>query len=240
MRWESANTTDCEGTNFTASGVSGTNSIYEPTPGTVVNYIVGCTAGETTVADSLTVSTAVGGGGNLPTITLERSTDGGISWAPGKVTIDVGDQVQLRWQSTNADYCYGVGPNFDAYSLQGTDANIKEPPAGDFAPYTVTCFGSGNMVADILTINTRGKPLITAEPDLIKTLKQGGGESTIHWDTMGSPSCTLNGLSLPTGTVSIIGKQLVTDIETTEIFSITCPGGQSTVTVHTNPDYQER
>ena len=107
-------------------------------------------------SDSITIETREVDVLEAPTVTLERRVNNG-SWRTSSVTINEGDRVSLRWESDDADSCYGDGPGFRTSDrTDGTDTSITEPNADRSSTYTVTCTNAdGDEDSDSLTINTR-------------------------------------------------------------------------------------
>ena len=141
LRWESDNADSCygEGPGFRTSDRTGGTytSITEPSAGNSYTYTVTCTNDDGDEdSDSLTITTRDDDDDDEldpPTVTLRRRVDNG-SWRTSSVTINEGDRVSLRWESDNADSCYGEGPGFRTSDRTGgTDTSITEPSAGNLS-----------------------------------------------------------------------------------------------------------
>ena len=238
IRWSSTDATSCTGSGFQTSGITdGTDAtITEPALGNSNTYIVTCTGDGSQVADSLTVTTGTGSL-TYPTVTLERQTAGGL-WQTDNVIIDAGEDVNLRWISANATICTGDG--FDTASTTSGSKAIVEPGAGTSTAYIVSCTSSEGTVSDSLTITARGLPFVTANPPVIRPVNQGGGISTISWDTKGSLACVLSGSGLPSNLGShTVGSKIITNIEITITATVSCPSGSRSSIIHATPGYFE-
>ena len=89
-----------------------------------LNFLIITTAIVATVVFSLGLLTTKStlAQGQVPTVTLEQSTDLGITYSPNDAAINAGDTVYLKWTSTNANKCTGSGPGFRVTGANaGTD-----------------------------------------------------------------------------------------------------------------------
>ena len=155
LRWSSTNADSCSGSGSgfsTGGNINGTDwQITEPTLGNSITYTVTCSGGGVSASDSITVTTNLG---YQPTATLERKVNSG-PWSTSNVNINVGDQVSLRWSSTDATSCLGGGFGGGGYiGASGTDNTITEPTAGNSITYTLYCYGVGGSRSDTLTVTT--------------------------------------------------------------------------------------
>ncbi len=178
-----------------------------------------------------------------PAVTLSVR-NGGSSWTGDDITIATGNQINLRWESSNATQCvataFTIGAIGSATNLNGTQTTVTEPAAGASTLYRITCTGSGGPAAtDSLTVTAVAAQLPTI--DAVPLIVRSGEKSTITWNvgTADPAECSMTGkdinsllLTKQTGTseVTITG-------ETT--FSIACPLGSDSVTVKVLPVIQE-
>ena len=147
LKWSSTNATSCSGSGsgFSTSGLNGTDtSITEPAAGNSITYKVTCTGAGGSAEDSLTV-TAVG----VVTATLEQRIGSDGSWSGDDVTINPGQQINLKWSSTNATSCSATGGGFSASAVSGTDTSITEPTVGNSTVYKVLYWGLGHWLGRV-------------------------------------------------------------------------------------------
>ena len=90
---------------------------------------------------------------SAPTVRLYGKYKG--KWSGDNLTIDAGDRVDLRWNSSDADSCSATGPGFSAAAASGYDWKITEPSSGNSSTYIVSCTGPGGTTKDSLTITAR-------------------------------------------------------------------------------------
>lgn len=174
-----------------------------------------------------------------PTVTLEVDVNASGSWTDDNITIDDGDQIRLRWDSTNADTC--SGSNFSTGSAaDGTQSTVTEPNAGSSRTYSVLCTGPGGTANDSLVVTadaTGGVPTLTANPVYVRV----GSESTLTWNTAGNPpaSCTLTGPEVNMSSLSSGTGNTDVEIYGESTYTLTCPGGSDDATVFVLPVVQE-
>lgn len=245
LRWSSVEAFNCIGTQFTvtpAGAAAGTQtSVTAPSAGQSRSYTVSCTAmAGGTVSDSVTV-TAIGA---PPTATIEiRNNDiTPLEWTGGNINISSGDDLDLRWSSTNATTCSG-GSTFTvtpAGATSGTQPTVTAPTINQTRTYTVTCTGSGGSATDSVSATMPSlPPTITANPTVVRI-----GETTIiRWGTGSAPpaSCSVTGPGLGTTYTPLTAPQgtFTPTLEAESTFTITCPTGTDSVTVKVLPRIQE-
>ena len=114
----------------------------------------------------------------VPTVTLERRIGSSGTWATGNISIDPGQEVQLKWSSTNADEgCEDAADSDNSFSVSatsGTDTDITEPGNNSSIAYGVICTGAGGTVSDSLIVTTIAPPTATLE----KNIFDGSGYTT--------------------------------------------------------------
>ena len=170
FRWSSANTDSCHGSGFYTDGdTEGVNySNMEPPVGDEKTYTITCVGPNGIASDSITVTKSAGSippfppfppspnPTTPPTVTLEQKVNDG-SWSSANAVIDDGDQVELRWTSTNADSCSGA--SFNASGTSGT-ADIDEPDPGQSYTYVIICVGPGGAVDADISVSTNITELV--------------------------------------------------------------------------------
>ncbi len=144
LSWSSSNASSCSGSNFTASGTSGTQtSVVEPSAGGSTTYTVSCSGGGGTSSDSITVTRL----NNQPTASiLLKNLTTNSSWSSNARQINMGDEIAISWSSTLADVCYSFG--FDNGSTTaGTTEDVEEPDGYVLGQkdYSVGCEGDGGI-----------------------------------------------------------------------------------------------
>ena len=178
-----------------------------------------------------------------PTATLTKRIFNYDSWnrmySSGGAKIADGDQVQLKWSSTNAYSCE-VTANDDSFSTEANgltsaqDIDITEPATGSSTTYTIVCEGDGGTATDSLTI-TNAKPYIRADRKLVRQ----NSTSTITWSTgeYEVSDCNLHGGGLTGAPSNKIGAS-TTKITATTIFEIRCDNDNNdSVKVRTDSRY---
>ena len=177
-----------------------------------------------------------------PTVTLEvRNASESGSWSTSDITVDYGDETELKWSSTDATSCTATaGGGFSTGgATAGTDTSITEPGPGDSETYTVSCSGTGGSANDsiVVTVRDNAPPSVTLE---VQNTTDGGSwsgsdltidagdETSLRWDSTYATSCS--GENFSTGG-SADGTQ--TDVtepvlgETTQ-YTVQCSGGGGT------------
>ncbi|MBX2866529.1 hypothetical protein KTR10_01020 [Candidatus Kaiserbacteria bacterium] len=245
VHWSSSNAVECRSTSSpltTGGDTEGTQNITLNRAQTKTFSIV-C---ENSAGDTDSASTQVTveepsepsgpGSSPSPTATLEvRNTTGGGGWTSSNITILPGDQIALRWDSTNASAC--SGSNFNTGRADdGTTTSVNEPTGGNRTTYAVTCTGSGGSDSDSLRVTAQG-----LEPDLsISDEDVRQGESvTLTYNMQGNdPSqCSLvgPGVSYIAGSFSQQSGSIAITISGDSTFTLTCPGGFAEATVELIP-----
>ena len=157
LKWNSTYVDSCSATSGSGFGTGDNTNGYdwfidEPTEGNSETFTVTCTGPSGTVSDSITI-TAVG----LPTVTLESRINrevGNMLWEEGtwsdSSTVDMrdGDDIDLRWNSTNTNICQATSGNgfSTGGETSGHDYTIDNPNT-KYNTYTVTCTGWGGSTA---------------------------------------------------------------------------------------------
>jgi hypothetical protein len=92
-----------------------------------------------------------------PTASLEGRVNGG-GWDSADQTINPGDTVELRWSSTDATSCTGVGTGFSTGNATAGTDSVTIPSPGTNGTYTVSCTGLGGNTSEDIIITTRQYP----------------------------------------------------------------------------------
>ncbi len=230
----------------TGNKLKGTDSsINEPGVGSSRTFKVTCSCRVTgpdgvgfcvsgSSSDSLKI-TKVG----KPTVTLYRKINNG-SWSTANATINSGDQVQLKWVSSNAKSCTAsAGSGFATQGrTSGTDTSIDEPSAGSSNSYKVTCSDGKNYVSDTITITKRNTPPTATLYRKVNNGSWSASDATIKegdtvqlkWTSTNATTCTPTGGGFSTG-----NKTSGTDTDVNEPsagksigFEVTCTGSGGT------------
>jgi len=238
LRWSSTNADTCEGSGSgfnTRNRSSGSDSV---SPSETTTYSVTCTGDGGDDSDSVTVSvSSPPPPPPSPSASLEvRNTTQGGSWTGSNITITAGDQISLRWSSSNASSC--SGNNFSTGgSTSGTQSSVSEPSAGNQTIYTVSCSGSGGSDSDSLRVTSQAvNPSVSSSKSDVRL-----GESvTISYNMRGNdPSqCTLvgPGVSYLAGSLTQQTGSIRTTISGDSRFTLTCDGGSDNIKVELIPD----
>ncbi len=95
--------------------------------------------------------------------TIEAQVNGTGSWSSGDVTINPGDNVVIRWSSTDAATCTGTNVNTGGVVNNNIGVGITEPAPGSSLTYSITCSGLGGNDTEDIIITTNGLPNLTAQ-----------------------------------------------------------------------------
>ena len=173
--------------------------------------------------------------GTVPTVILEvRNVTADDAWTSGNISINTGDQINLRWDGNNVSTCTGSAFSTGG-AVSGTNANVTEPTANSSRTYTVNCTGTNGAASDSLSVSlgvgTTGD--VDVDPDIVRK----GDTVDVTW-TGATGACTLTGPGVnmtnlgPSGSVQVV-------INGESTYTLTCPGGEDTATVKVLPVIQE-
>ena len=200
----------CSGSGFTMSGGADrsignapgrTNiNVTEPSYGNSATYSVNCRYYDLRASDSVRVTNVSSPPPPpAPTVSIEaRNATAGGGWVPYNFSINTGQNIYIRWSSSNATACT-FAPNsgsklnwfngWDSSGAGGTngdDTTITEPAAGTSETYTVTCTGPGGSASDSILIYKRPAPSAPTGENAICTAD--GSQVTLSWNAMPNAS----------------------------------------------------
>jgi hypothetical protein len=132
LSWSSTNATSCTGSNFTASGISGSTAV---TPAQTTTYGVTCTGTGGSATQSATV--------NVSTPTPAQPT---ASLSANPTSVTAGQSSTLSWSSTNATNCSG-----NNFSASGVSGSVAVAPT-QTTTYIINCTGAGGSVSSSATV----------------------------------------------------------------------------------------
>lgn len=171
-----------------------------------------------------------------PTVIIEvRNTTQDTAWTSDDIVIDLGDQVALRWDSTNVSSC--TGSNFSTGgNVSGSNNDVTEPAANSNTTYTVACTGGHGNASDSLNVSVGAGtvPEVEVDPSIVRP----GDSTTITWKnatgacTLTGPGVNMAGMTESTGSVDVT-------VNGESTYTITCPGGSDSATVKVLPVIQE-
>lgn len=181
-----------------------------------------------------------------PTATFEvRNVTTGSSWVTTDLDITEGNEVELRWTSTNAvGGCLGgSNPAGGGFSTGGatasTDTTITEPAVGTATDYNLTCTGGTGTTPATRQIQVTS---YSATPyfSVTDTAVHPGDEVTFTWNTYLNDYtlCTFTGAGAP-GTLSGASGSTDIVIQGASTYVVDCLGGTATVTVQVLPQFFE-
>lgn len=181
----------------------------------------------------------------VPTVDLDIRAIGDETWAD-EVAIDLGENVELTWSSTNATRCVG-DTHFSTGSApndEGTQQTVAEPASGE-RTYAVRCYNgpsdSDPNSTDSVTVNVLASaPEIAATPALVNS----GETSTIEWELNGHTQCAIdasNGDVIGTDPLTTDGSGGTSAMYGEVTYTITCDdtGATDTAKVRIRPDFDE-
>ncbi len=125
-----------------------------------------------------------------PSVSLEVAHLDQEDWT-SNLTITAGEDVRLRWSSSNATRC--LGTQFTTSDrTTGTETDVTEPAGGD-RTYTIRCYnGATNAfpsATDTARVSAGGGPTISAGPSLVDACET----TTISWNVYEIGGCTITG-----------------------------------------------
>ena len=230
LRWSSSNATTCSGSGSGFSTGNATNGSDGISPTSSTTYTVTCSGSGGSASDSVSVS--VSSPPSPPSASIEvRNTTQGGSWTGNNITINAGDQIALRWDSSNASSCNGS--NFSTGGADdGETTTVTEPSAGSDTVYSVSC----SSASDSLRVTALGT---TPELASNKSQVRQGESVTLSYNMQGNDptQCTLvgPGVSYLAGSFSGQTGTLSVSISGDSTYTLTCPGGEADVTVEIIP-----
>lgn len=186
--------------------------------------------------------------GDLPTAELEMRAQGSGDWSGGPVNITDADELELRWNSTNADSCSG-SRFIAAGATAGQTSNVNEPPAGEYWIYRVTCTDSesGLSAWDAVRVNNvsiSGDPIIDVSPGRVRQ----GDFVSISGDVNGHTECSIVGNDEIISLDGVVGSfnfpassGVSGEIVGETTFTLSCAsfGGSVSDTVRISPLFEE-
>jgi hypothetical protein len=188
-----------------------------------------------------------------PTATLQAERNGSGTWVNNSLTIIAGDEVALRWTSTDASSCIGSGTNgvsgasFSTGNMaSGTDATITEPLPGDTTTYTLVCQGgAGKTATSTLSVTAAAATTATllrcnasTDPQACSAGSSGwqagnmtivpGEEVWLRWNSNNATSC--GGSNFDTGNATSGTQNNVNEppAGTSREYAVTCDDNDST------------
>ncbi len=128
-----------------------------------------------------------------PTAELKVRIDSpGSTWTSGPLNITAADQIQLKWDSTNAARCDALAYFDTGRAVRGETSGVggvEEPTAGS-RTYTVVCDGKRDEVTvNFVTSGPGGNPTISANPGRVRA----GNTSTVVGTLNGHTGCVITG-----------------------------------------------
>ena len=118
---------------------------------------------------------------DAPTVELSHRVSGEEQWsAANDRNIQNDDELEIRWQSENADTCTSPDFNTDG-AWRGLATEIAEPTIGATKTYSVTCTGPGGSMTDTVDITTVAEEI--SNPNLVVTdiAHQPADDATQPW-----------------------------------------------------------
>ena len=247
LQWNSTDATSCSAGDygFLTRGLTDgyDSSIYEPGYGQSRTYTVTCVGLGGTTSDSVIVTKLAN-----PTVRLRRRI-GNEPWSSAGISINSGDQVGLKWSSTNATNCTGTGTGFTVDSTDGTDTDITEPAPGSEEIYTVECsethtINNKNLTLtasdelSVSTINTTVPPTVTLESQVDYGPWREGDITVdfdervaLRWSSDNATACTASGSGFSTrGWVDGVDFVTKPPFGDSGNYSVSCTGGAESAT----------
>jgi hypothetical protein len=163
------------------------------------------------------------------------------AWGPS-AAITVGEDVELRWDSSNADQCIGTGfttslpPN--NFRTSGTTTPAR--PSSDRS-YTVDCRNSSSSDDATVTVDVTGPPGSNVDIWAVPRVVDYGTASTLYWRLDGNTGCTVSGTNghAPAANADNLAGVPTRDLFGETRYDLTCPGGTDFETIRVRPQFEE-
>jgi len=232
LRWTSTDATDCSGNGFAMEGatpanrLNNTQTIPAPLPGDSLQLTVTCTNETDSAVDSLNAARAEF---DKPEVTVSTRVNSGSFTTSDKVVME-GDDITLRWTSTNAEQCTGM--HIPSTAGPTGETSVPSPNPGMYTDYNVVCVNSnGDTANDTIRITFLAKPTVVFESSVDGVARSavsprsfvGGENIDLHWTAADADYCNGTGFSTagavqsPAGGVSVApnadGSQTTYSIE---------------------------
>jgi len=121
-------------------------------------------------------------------------------WTASDQTINFGDEVRLRWSSTNNPAtCTGTGFNTGGATSNTAGVIVTNPAPADSSEFSISCIGSGTPGNNSVRVTTNGLPLpvITLVSNIDggaftagnKTI-DSGQQVRMQWTALNATNCT--------------------------------------------------
>lgn len=173
---------------------------------------------------------------NEPTATIEvRNITQDTGWTSESIVIAVGDQVELRWESTSVTNCSGSAFSTGG-ATSGSTNDVAEPAASSSKTFGINCTGNHGNASDSLSVTAAGGGVgeVTVDPPIVRP----GDVTTVIWKD--SPTtCTLTGPGLNMTSLPDPDGSVEVTVNGESTYTLTCPGGTDTATVRVLPVIQE-
>lgn len=248
--WTSTNSTACQQTSPTATGVSlsGTSGIIDsshafyPGTSTPTTITITCTDGTNTATDSVVINLGSVVGSTTPTVDVKANG------SDGPVTLNSGDTFTYDWTSTNATACQQISPTTTGISLSGTSGVIDSshafyPSTSTPTTITIVCTDGTNTATDSVVINL-GSVVGSTTPTVdVKANGSDGpvvinnGDTFVYtWTSTNSTACqqtspTTTGVSLSGSSAAIgTGHPFYPSLSTPTVITVVCTDGTNTAT----------
>ena len=184
-----------------------------------------------------------------PFTVFEAQKVGTDTWSDN-ITIEQGDNIILRWESYNTNYC--VSENYFSIGSRGrtigTKSNAPLPPSGNSYTYRLRCYNeaTGEQDPDAVTVTRTGSSLDEVNVSIDANPKQvrQRGTTLISWDTDGASNCEINGSN---GQAIVVtgqtGFEESIPLEGETIYTIICTEGsastEASVLINVLPFFEE-
>lgn len=163
-----------------------------------------------------------------PSVSLEVSPLDEDTWSE-RLEILPGEQVKLRWSSSDATRCLGTEFSTSGQT-SGTETNVAEPSGGD-RRYTIRCYNGPTdlhpSATDFVTVSVAGGPEISADPSLVNRCET----TTIRWNVHELTSCSITGSDNQPFGPSVLegeGSAVSQPICGQFTYTLSCPGVEDT------------
>jgi hypothetical protein len=159
---------------------------------------------------------------NIATATLEASSDGGVTWTNGDITVNSTDTVSLRWDSEYATDCSGTGSGFTPSGPDGSQT-VDTPALGGYIDFEVTCTNPLGSGSDNLRVSTRQLPNLTV-----------GLNQAAQFGTFDSSNSTYNQVTIKFRTQNNGGSNTASQADYKFEFDLNNDGSYETDVTRTN------
>ncbi len=229
LYWSTSNATSCTASNsWSGSKVATGGSQSTGALTSSRTYSISCSGPGGTSSDSVTVSVSYA----LPTVSLSINP----------LSVVYGDSATLTWSTSNATSCSA----FDGWSGNKAASGGSQNTGAltENTSFRLVCTGPGgsSQSAVLATVITGSGASLTSDKELFSHLVRPNGIITLTYNvgTSAPGTCTIRKGGIAIYSINNSSGTFQDRVEGGEvIYTLDCPGNQSSIKVRTLPEFQE-